>query len=87
MTEEEDINSLAVEKLQPLGLMRALLRLRDWRAARELMLELDGVDVAAYPAVAEALCDLLEWVTAPAYATHLAPRDDRSRRCLDHGSD
>lgn len=68
VTEEEDINSLAVEKLQPLGLLRALLRLRDWRAARELMLELDGVDVAAYPAVAEALCDLLEWVTAPAYA-------------------
>ena len=31
--------------------------------------ELDGVDVASYPTVGTALCGLLEWLTAPAYAT------------------
>ena len=30
--------------------------------------ELDGVDVASYPTVGTALCGLLEWLTAPAYA-------------------
>ena len=46
----------AIEKLQPLGLLRALLRLKDWRTASKLLAELDGVDVASYPPVAEALC-------------------------------
>ena len=65
--EEELSTSTEFEKLQPLGLLRALLKARDWKAARQLIIELDGVDVAAYPPVAEALCELLDWLTEPAY--------------------
>ena len=66
--EEELSSSSAFERLQPLALLRALLKLKEWRAAKLLMIELDSVDVAAYPPIAEALCGLLDWITAPAYA-------------------
>ena len=69
----EDHAELSVERMQPLGLLRALLQLREWTAAKRLMEELEGVDVAAYGPVREALCGLLEWLVAPAYAT-IAPR-------------
>ena len=46
-----------------------LTRLSSTLAASKLLAELDGVDVASYPPVAEALCNLLEWLIGPAYKT------------------
>ena len=51
---EEEEDGSTFEKLQPLGVMRALLKLHDWPAASKLMAELDGVDVAGYPPIADA---------------------------------
>jgi len=64
---------LTAERMQPLGLLRALLQLREWKVAKRLMEVLDGVDVAAYDMVREALCGLLDWLTAAAYVP-ISPR-------------
>lgn len=65
--EEEDDEELPFEALQPLGVLCAVLRLRLWPTAQRIMDELEGIDTARYEPVASALCDLLEWVIAPAY--------------------
>ena len=67
-TAEEEVE-LTFEQMQPLGLLRAVLKQRDWPTAKRLMDELDGVDVAAYRPVGDALCGILDWVTAAAYAS------------------
>ena len=66
--EPEDDFPASSASLQPLGLLVALLALRDWRSAEELMGELGEVDAASHAPVCDALCGVLDWLTAPAYA-------------------
>ena len=66
--EPEDESPASSASLQPLGLLVALLALRDWRSAEELMGELGEVDAASHAPVCDALCGVLDWLTAPAYA-------------------
>ena len=68
VAEPEDDSPASSAGLQPLGLLVALLALRDWRSAEELMGELGDVDVASHAPVCDALCGVLDWLTAPAYA-------------------
>ena len=65
--EEEEV--LEFDALQPLGVLRAMLRLRDWGNAQRLMDELEGVEVSSYAPVCAALSELLDWVTAAAYVS------------------
>ena len=63
------------ERLQALGVLRALLQLRDWKTASELMEVVEGIEIASYPQLADAMCDLVDFATLPAYEPSSPLRD------------
>ena len=61
---------------QVLGLLEALIRMRAWTAAEELVLLLEDAgcfDIGTHPPVRSALCELLHCLVEPLYAT-VSPR-------------
>ena len=66
------------ETMQPLGVLRALLLLHDWKTAQGIFDELEGVDVCSCAAAAPAAPDAPDAPDAPRPGTHRPPSPDRA---------